>query len=313
MRNRLLWLLMSVALGVGCAGTQRTVMVVEPQPEPVSVPPRTLPEPVVDEPPEPVETGVSETTVTGVKPSEERIEPAEKQQLALQARLDRLMIGVGGEVALTDLVVSRLSELGLRCLLLGEGSYDAGKERFLARAKGEPVDLLLVLAGEAKETDRFGNFYSYEAVCKGRMVDAYTSTVISTKELRKRGKRALKSNDAEKSAIEEAAKDLAAYFSDELVRKVEHGLLVVRVVLTRVQTSDDVDRVRSWLLAQKGIEEARLVSWTEQSATAILHVRLVPAQRSNLCAYLETVPRMMLKVTGVGQGVLTTRKQGEEK
>lgn len=312
MRTKAL-LLAAIVIAIAGCSSGRIAMYTEPQPVPVSTAPVPPPGPVIDVPPEPVVTGTDKTTVTGVRPSTERTVPAEKQQFVFQARLDRLMIGAGGDAELSEAAVSRLAELGLRCVLLGTGQYDAPSEHYLAKAKGEPVDLLLILDGQAVQVDRFGDFYSYRAECKGKLLDAYTGTVISSTNLQKRGQRALEMDAAAKSALETAATEMAAYFSDELVRKVEHGLLTVRVVLTRVVSTEDLDRVRAWLLSQKGVEEVKVVSWAEKTGTAIMHIRAHPAQRDNLAGYLETVPGIVLKVTGIGQGVLSGHKQGEER
>ncbi len=283
-------------LTLGCGERTTRMTFTEPEPFPVSVPRVPPVPPVVDVPPD----GTSK-----------HIPPADKQDLVMRARLDRMVVGVvacGGNLARTTLsgrATSKLAEIGLNVRDLGSISIlptttAAGRPRrsrswMPTAASG--VDVLLALAGSASPSDKFGNFHSYEARCRGRLVDPLDGRTIASKQVQVRGPRALKAADAEASALGAAGDELAEYLTDELVRKVEHRGYLMRVVLAGVKSSEELDRIRAHLQASAGVAEARTVSWSKRTRTARLLVRMSPGTKANLAAYLETVPEVAMEVT----------------
>lgn len=303
-------------LWAGCRGRP-----LERLPRAVSVPPKGRTRPVVDTPPKPAPlTPTADTTVTGVEApaAAEHIPPADKQELVMRARLDRLLVAVaagGSPVArdvLAEKAVSKLTETGLRARRLrqtpGYGSpvsaYRAGREGF---------DRLIVLRGESRQVDKLGEFFSYEARCLGKMLDPADGMVLASKEVLSRGKRALSAADAERSALEAAGGELVEYLTDELIRKVDHGRYLVRLVLEGVRNTDEVDRIKAWLQTRPGVAEAKCLSWSRSSRTARMFVRMHPAVKGNLAAYVETIPKLKIEVTDLRPRDLSGRRLKEKK
>jgi hypothetical protein len=295
----------------GCRGRVDPRLVpTDPQPFPVSVGSVPPAAPVSDAPPEPVTaTPTADTTVTGVGATTgAHVSDAAKQDLILRARLDRMVIGLasGGPApaprTLTGVATTKLTEVGLRVLDLGSVTrYDAPSSDYATAAGTDGFDLLMVLWGSARQVDRFGNFYSYEARCRGKMIDPVDGSPVASREILRRGKRALKADDAERSSIEAGGEEIVKYLTDELVRKVEHNGYVMRLVLDDIRTSEEVDTIRTYLQSRPGVAEARVVSWSKRLRRARLLVRMHAGTKANLAAYVETVPGIKIEVTDLSK------------
>ena len=84
----------------------------------------------------------------------------------------------------------------------------------------------------------------------------------------------------------------------------------MRLVLTDIRTSEEVDRIRIYLQSRPGVAEARLVSWSKTDRKARLLVRMHPGTKANLAAYVETVPGIEIEVTDLTKrGVSGERKE----
>ncbi|MHC5055633.1 MAG: hypothetical protein ACYTKD_13065 [Planctomycetota bacterium] len=296
---------------VGCPGrVDPRLIPTDPHPFPVSL--ETMPPaaPVDDAPPGAVvTTPTGETTVTGVDATTgTHISDAAEQQLVMRARLDRMVIGLaaGGTApapeTLTGVATTKLTETGLRVRDLGTVTrYDAPSSDYSTAAGTDAFDLLIVLWGSARQADKFGNFYSYEARCKGKMIDPVDGSPVASREILRRGKRALSASDAERSSLEAGGEEVVKYLTDELVRKVEHNGYVMRLVLADVRTSEEVDTIRTYLQSRPGVAEARVVSWSKKGRRARLLVRMHPGTKANLAAYVETVPGIKMEVTDLSK------------
>jgi hypothetical protein len=305
---------------VGCGGMNPRLVPTESYPFLVSV--RTWPPaaPVADTPPGTVVgTPTAATTVTGVDASNSRGRDAAKQQLVMRARLDRMVIGLasggagGAAGTLKTVATTKLTEIGLRVLDLGAvRRYDA-PSRTYASGRADRYDLLIVLWGSSKQADKFGEFYSYEARCKGKLIDPIDGSPVAAKEILRRGKRALNTSDAETSSLEAGGSAIIKYLTDEMVRKVEHNGYVMRLVLTGVKTSEEVDKIRIYLQSRPGVAEARTVSWSKRGQRARLLVRMHPGTKANLAAYAETVPGIAIEVTDMTKRDISGKRKADPK
>jgi len=303
-------LLALATVTMGCRWVHPRLVPTDPQPFPVSlenVPPAA---PVTDTPPgDAVGTLTGTTTVTGVGATTGvGVSDATRQDLVRRARLDRMVIGLaaGGAApaqrTLTGVATTRLTEVGLRVLDLGTvRRYDAPSRDYATAAGVDAYDLLIVLWGSTRQADRFGEFYSYEARCRGKLIDPVDGSPVASREILRRGKRALDAGDAARSSLEAGGGEIARYLTDELVRKVEHNGFVMRLVLTGVRSSEEVDKIRTYLQSRPGVAEARLASWSARHRRARLLVRMHPGTKANLAAYTETVPGIEITVTDMSR------------
>ena len=261
--------------------------------------------PVSDAPPGAARsTPTAETTVTGFGArTSEHIPDADKHELIRRARLDRMVVGLatGGPAvareALTQTASTRLAEVGLHVLDMGAVKrYDAPSSSYKGAGGAEGADMLMILHGSSRLADKFGDFYSYEATCSGKLIDVLDGSPLATKRILRRGKRALNKDDAERSSLDAGGAEIVRYLTDELVRKAEKQGELMRVALTGIRSSEEADRIRASLLARPGVADVRIVSWTARSRTARLLVRMHPGVKANLAAYVETVPDIPIQV-----------------
>ena len=86
----------------------------------------------------------------------------------------------------------------------------------------------------------------------------------------------------------------------------------MRLALTGVKSSEEVDRIRTYLQSRPGVAEARCVSWSEKSRRARLLVRMHPGTKANLAAYVETVPEISIKVTDMSKRDVSGERTKDE-
>ncbi len=235
----------------------------------------------------------------------------------LGAPLDKVVVGVaaGGSAAarkvLSGGMSTKLAKAGMTVRDLGRATnYDSPASAYGASSE-LGVDMLVVLWGEAHQVDKFGNFHSYEARCRGKILDPVEGGEFGSKDVKARGERELTVIDAERSALEAAGKELTEHLAAELVSKIESAGCAVRVVVRGVRSTAEVDRIKGHLRGKPGVIKAESTSWSEDTRTARMLVRTHPSTKANLAAYLETVPGIAIKVTDVRERDLSGKRVEE--
>ena len=295
----------AAAAAMVAAGCGRTQQPDRPPPLAVSNPPG--PETPLVPPPQP--TGPAERTtpqrpdvVTGVRPPlKGRLSDEEKQRI-LEASLlslqrlvlsaeERLSLSAGAESsnAAKEELATRLSELGFRIVettsSLGFTPTEATQDVFRT---ANDCNLAVLVKGEAKETDKFGNFWSFESRLQGKVLNLATHQVIATKTVLKRGKRALDERQAAEDAQEAAARDLATYLTDEVARKWEATSLVrVILVASNIDSAAQADDLRVGLQKRVGIYYVSLDAWDDAVNQAVYEILCRFDVERFLPAYIE--------------------------
>ena len=180
------------------------------------------------------------TIVSSVKHSYRPAVPDEdKAALIYQGGLDRLRIlicsdekmMVDGKAHEADVarqaVCEHFADLGFRVL---DGATcpasTASLPEWTGLAETYKVDLLVLLRGTSKQVDKLGNFYSFEADGRAKVVRIGSAELLTTQSAFVRGKRALNDQRAARSALAVCGNELAKKLSDEILRKsVRWGLV----------------------------------------------------------------------------------------
>lgn len=223
-------------------------------------------------------------------------------------RLDRVVVGVaagGAETVrkvLSGGISSKLTKAGMTVRDLGRATdYDSPAKAYGTSAGTEGLDMLVVLWGEAYQADKFANFYSYEARCRAKVLDAVEGVEFGARSVKTRGERQLTVIDAERSALDTAERELTGQLADEIARRAQSGGCAVRVTLSGIRSTEEVDRIRAYLRTRRGVIAAKSSSWSDITRSARFIVRIHPSTKANLAAYLETVPGIPMKVADVRQ------------
>lgn len=224
----------------------------------------------------------------------------------VSARLHRIVVGVavGGDSAargvLSAAARSRLEKTGVTVRDLGRAfSFDSSAGSYDAAAGRDGADLVVVLWGEAYQVDRFGQFYSYEARCRGKVLDRVDGGEFGLKQVKARGDRKLTVIEAERSALETAGRELTEHIAGEVVGNIQKNGAAVRILVKGVRSTDEVDRIKAHLLSKPGVVKAKCTSWSKDTRVARMLVRIHPSVKANLAAYLETVHGIAIEVTDV--------------
>ena len=221
-------------------------------------------------------------------------------------RLDRVVVGVaagGAETVrkvLSEGITSKLTAAGITVRDLGRATdYDSPANAYGTSAGAEGLDMLVVLWGEVYQADRFGNFYSSGAGGRAKVLDAVEGVEFGARSVKTRGERQLTVIDAERSALETAEGALTGPLADEIARRAQTGGCAVRVTLSGIRSTEEVDRIRAYLRTRRGVIAAKSSSWSDITRSARFIVRIHPSTKGNLAAYLETVPGIPMKVADI--------------
>lgn len=299
------------------AGCQRVDQRTEPV---VTAPERTMP--VEDVPP--TQDRENAYIETSVKPKARPVVPDEgKASLLYHAKLDllRMLICSEEQVQLsnekygTDELLQQVNEhfsdIGFRVI---EGSpcpgYSSPAETLSTIANQRDVDMYILLKAKAKQADKFGDFYSFEADGRGKVVQISDKELLTTKSTIVRGKRALNEQQAAESALKKCGQELAEKLSDEILRKSARGALLRRISVDGLSKAEYVDYVRVGLSKKAGIQSVALKSWDKGTGRAIFWVRFDASVKENLAAYLEELDAIKLKVERLEKTGVNSHKKG---
>lgn len=260
------------------------------------------------------------STVTEYSPA---VPDEEKSSMVYYAKLDllRLLVcadekaEIDGAVTYTDqlaeTVREHFSDMGFRvlnespCPGFGSSAYQLS-----SIANARDADMFVLLKGEAEQVDRFGDFYSFEAKGRGKVVQIAGNELLTTKSAFVRGKRSLDSDTAAESALQQCGRELAAKLSDEVVRKSGRGMLTRRVEVSGIKKSADVDYIRVGLAKKPGVISVSQAAWNAQTGNVVYWVRIDASVKENLAAYLEDIQGVKLKVTRLDTSGAGSQRSG---
>ena len=316
MRDKISYILLLLCIAL-VAGCQRVDQRTEPV---VMAPERTMP--VEDVPPTPDRENTY--IETSVKPKARPVVPDEdKASLLYHAKLDLLRMLICSEEQIqlsdekydTDELLQQVSEhftdIGFRVI---EGSpcpgYSSPAETLSAVANQRDVDMYILLKAKAKQVDKFGDFYSFEADGRGKVAQISDKELLTTKSTLVRGKRALNEQQAAESALKKCGQELAEKLSDEILRKSARGALLRRISVDGLDKAEHVDYVRVGLSKKAGIQSVALKSWDKDTGRAVFWVRLDASVKENLAAYLEEIDNIKLKVERLEKTGVKSHKKG---
>jgi len=278
--------------------------------------------PAVDVPPQPDRKDVYQEK--SVKPTFRPAVPDEdKASLVYYAKLDLLRILICSDEKiqvvnethdsdeLLQKVTEHFTDIGFRVV---EGSpcpdYSSSAETLSTVANQRDVDMYILLRADAKQVDKFGDFYSFEADARGKVAQISDKELLATKSSLVRGKRALNEQQAAESALAECGKELAGKLSDEILRKSARGALLRRISVDGLYKAEHVDYVRVGLSKKAGIQSVALKSWDKGTGRAVFWVRLDASVKENLAAYLEELDAIKLKVESLEKTDVNSHKKG---
>ncbi len=242
--------------------------------------------------------------IEDVPPGQDRpeITDAEKASLMYQARLDLLRVmlcseesvGAGGRQDASDSFLQAAKEhftnIGFRVVEANDClGYNASSAEIRNWAFKHDVDLMVLFDVRAETAHKFGNFYSYEARARGKVMQISDRELVTTASARVRGERELSEAGAARSALEKCGGDLAAKMSDEILRKTARGLLLRRMEVDGLANVQMAERIRVKLSKKPGVEAVRLTSWDADSRRALYWVRINPAELENLASYIQEI------------------------
>ena len=299
----------AMVLSVGCKTADRIE----------AVPPRVVPPPEQAMPPEDVPPQSEREDPFQVKSVKPPFRPAvpdeDKSALIYQARLDllRLLICSDEKMHLAAGVVEadqclqvakeHFSDMGFRVLDgLPCPRYVSNPGQLGSMAADSDVDMFVLFQAEAQQVDKFGDFYSFEADGRGKVAQISSGELLTTKSTLIRGKRALNEQQAAASALKQCGTELAQKLSDEILRKSGRGVLVRRVVVDGLESSEQADYIRVGLGKKAGIRSVALKSW--RNGRAVFWVRLDAGAKENLAAYLEELDHVKLTVQRLDKGTI---------
>jgi len=247
----------------------------------------------------------------------------DKSALIYQAQLDLLRVlicsqeqiklaqeNVDSDYALQR-VVEHFTDMGFRVL---DGSpcpgYNAAVTELKQIANQRDVDMFVVLKSAAQQRDKFGDFYSFEAEARAKVLQNSDKELLTTKSAYALGQRNLRAQAAAETALVACAKELGSKLTDEILRKSARGILLRRLRVTGLTRASLVDYVRVGLQEKPGIQSVTLSSWDRASGVAVFWVRMDASAKENIAAYLEQLDNIRLKVQRMDNTGTDTSRRG---
>ena len=225
--------------------------------------------------------------VTGFRPPlKGQISDAEKQRIVEQTLLnlqrlivsadERLVLSTGPQPsdAARNALTQRLAEIGFNVIQSASNMGSSPSEGIQdAFRKANNCNIAILIQGDSKKQDKFGNFWSFESSMNAKVLNLTTHQVIASRTILKRGRRALDERQAAEDAQESAAKDLATYLTDEVVRKWEATSLIrVNMAVTNIHNADQADDVRVGLQSREGIYYVSLEVFDHEARVATYEI-----------------------------------------
>lgn len=226
--------------------------------------------------------------------------PDKKQAAVLKAWLDLHQTAICGGEALAlsagreqttvarDALRSALERLGFNILgATSDLAYEANTQEQESFRGDTRCNLVFLLRGSAKKTDKFGDFYVFEAELSGKVVNLTTHQEVASQTLRAKGERLLDEKQAAVSAVTAAANKLTDYLTNEVARKWQATSLVrVALTIANLSRQDKVESLRNELQARSGVYYVSLENWDRQKATARFEVLSRSDAREFLAGYV---------------------------
>jgi hypothetical protein len=209
--------------------------------------------------------------------------------------------------------MTKLAELGFKVIETTKGlGFAPSEDAQDGFRRQNDCNLALLVKGEAKEADKFGNFWSFESNLKGKVLNLTTHQLIASKTIRKRGERALDEQVAAEDAQRAAAKEMAKYLTDEVVRKWEATSLVrVKMTATRIYNMSQADDLRIGLQRRVGIYYVSLESWDDKIDLAVYEILCRFDVERFLPAYVEELRKGGVEIKRIGKAIKAKRRFGK--
>jgi len=251
-----------------------------------------------------------------------RMSDAQKQKIINETLMNLMRVIVCGNetVELSDgnertstgleKLTSRLAELGFNVIQNdGKLSFNPSESEQNHFRYENKCNLLFLLKGQARQADKFGNFYSFQCKQKMKVLNLTTHQVIALKTFTSRGKRATSQTDAAESAIEKTTGELANYITDEIIRKWEvASLLRVKLRVTDLDTVAMADDIRVGLQKRVGIYYVSLERWDKSSEIGEYEILCRANVQRFLAAYIDEVCKGHVKVKTLSRNFVTAER-----
>jgi hypothetical protein len=257
------------------------------------------------DPPGPEDSGhPDKTTVRDVtRPLKPTYSDVEKQKIVQESllNLQRVLVctdefavlstGKTGSSVVKESVTDKLAALSFKVIESSKKlSFSPSEREQDAFRESAKCNLAFLAAGMVKKTDKFGKFWSFSGHVRGKVLNLTTHQIIASKNVIKRGKRALEETDAATSALEAASKDLVTYLTDEVVRQWEATSLVrMTLIATNIDNVKIADDLRVGLQKRVGIYYVSLESWDSKSQVAVYDVLCRYDVQRFLASYVDEV------------------------
>jgi hypothetical protein len=262
-------------------------------------PGNTVDPPLVAPPGHPDKTTVRDVT----RPLKPTYNDTEKQKIVQESLLnlqrvlvctDELAVLSTGKTASTvvkESVTDKLAALSFKVIQSSKQlSFSPSEREQDAFRESAKCNLAFVAAAMVKKADKFGKFWSFSGHVRGKVLNLTTHQIIASKNVIKRGKRALGETDAATSALEAASKDLVTYLTDEVVRQWEATSLVrMTLIATNIDNVKIADDLRVGLQKRVGIYYVSLESWDSKSQVAVYDVLCRYDVQRFLASYVDEV------------------------
>ena len=157
--------------------------------------------------------------------------------------------------------------------------------------------MIVVLWGSSRQVDRFGEFYSYEGRCRGKILDPAGETVTTPTDITARGKRALSADEAARSSVRAAGAEAVEYLAGAIARRYGRAREALPLVVRGAGSASDVDGIVKHLALSDGVAEARCLARSTPADSARLLVRMRPGAMAGLSTYLQVMPGFRVEVT----------------
>jgi hypothetical protein len=248
--------------------------------------------------------------------------PAVKEQaLVCNAKLDLLRVFICSDETVNlsnsryksdecrQKVTEHFTDMGYRIVEETSPGYDVSGNALTSLAEKYDVDLFVLLKADVKQTDKFGDYFLYEADGRGRVAQIVGNELVTTTSANVRGKRALNEQGAAQSALQACAQEIGQKLSYEIIRKSSTGILVRELVVDGLERAEQADYVRVGLSEKPGIQSVSLKKWDNTSKRAVFLIRLDASVKENLASYLENINNVRLKVKKFDETKVKSREK----
>jgi len=207
---------------------------------------------------------------------------------------DEMAVLSTGNVAFSvvrEALIDKLTKLNFKVIesssTLGFSPSEAEQDAF---RESENCNLVFLAAATTGKADKFGNFWSFSGKVRGKLLNLTTHEIIGSKNVDKRGKRALGEGEAATSSLRAAGEDAATWLTDKAVEKWEATSLErTTFVAANITNAEMADDIRVGLEKRVGVRYVSLEGWDSQSQTAFYDILYRYDVRKSMESYIYSV------------------------